>query len=1125
MMRHIPSAAWRAKTAIALIVAFGFVALQARAASLTARSDSMSRAKISTASNHTIRFTTPTGVDAAGDTITIDFPGFSLGSVVFGDIDFTHGPTTGSETDETLAAAAAAGVWGVSISGTTITFTPPTDAAVGEIAAGDRVIATIGTDAVGGVNQITNPGTSGAYTLTVAGSFDDTGGIGVPILDDDQVTVTATVSATTTGGGGTPPGGGGSGDTTPPTIFNIQASTTSPTTADITWQTNENANSSVAYGHAIGYASGTVSDATYVTSHTVGLTGLIPCASYHFQVTSADSSGNSASSGDYTFSMPCDTSPPVIANVQAVNITDTGVVITWTTDESATSLVDYGTTVSYGSQATVPGLVTSHSVTINGLTPGTTYHYRVTSADASTNSATSVDFTFTTTQDITPPANVALTATAGDGQVQLTWALPTDPDYAGVKVVRTTSAFPTGPTDGTLIYQGTGISFLDTAVTNGITYYYGAYAYDTNGNFASGALAQAAPAGPPLPPPPTPTSPPPVPPPPPPVPPPPTPGAPPVPSGPGVVTTPPTPGTTITVNLYGAGGTLPLAPGANGQIGVLAGASIVASVPASSMNGTPSIVVFVMNGASYNLSYNAQSGAYSGSIPTPSASGAYGAKAQAVFTDGRVAEQAVTLTVQSGGQVVEATLVGAAPPVPGATVTLFVQQDGVWVPWSGAAYGQSNPLITNANGGYLFQVPPGRYYAEVSKTGFEKAVTSPVYVDGNVFGVRIELINIPLPPTEVIQPTSTPIANIIAVTQNLGEQVAYSVNVVREVLQSPAVQQATKNIAAPAILTVTLVNTASAISLFNALAYLQYLFTQPILLLGRRKRKRWGIVYNSLTKQPVDLAIVRMLHHETGLTVQSRVTDKFGRFAFTAKHGTYRIEAVKPGYLFPTHYLKGATVDVEYVDVYHGEPVTVAELTVLTPNIPLDPVVAEETPRQVLLRKTLLRLQHGVAFSGVAISAGTLVIAPTVPIALLVLSQIAIYFVFRRLNLPAKPKNWGIVSDATSRRPLGRAIVRIFESKFNKLLETQLTDAAGRYAFLVRKNVYYVTAEAPGYRPFRLHDVDLTKSDEGVVAQNIVLQPAGAPPAVSATVVLQPPRSSDLTQGATVPPSPAPPAP
>jgi hypothetical protein len=107
--------------------------------------------------------------------------------------------------------------------------------------------------------------------------------------------------------------------------------------------------------------------------------------------------------GSFKFSTTPDTTPPVISNVQATNIQDDQATITWTTNEPADSRVDYGTTTSYGSNSTNASLVTSHSITITGLSASTLYHYKVTSADSSSNSAQSGDFTFTTAAAGTNP--------------------------------------------------------------------------------------------------------------------------------------------------------------------------------------------------------------------------------------------------------------------------------------------------------------------------------------------------------------------------------------------------------------------------------------------------------------------------------------------------------------------------------------------------------------------------------------------------------------------------------------------------------------------------------------------------------------------------------------------------
>jgi hypothetical protein len=92
------------------------------------------------------------------------------------------------------------------------------------------------------------------------------------------------------------------------------------------------------------------------------------------------------------------TAAPVISAVTATSITSTSAVINWTTDQASSSLVNYGTTTAYGSSSTLStALVTSHSVTLSGLTAGTTYDYDVVSANSGGTSATSANFTFATT--------------------------------------------------------------------------------------------------------------------------------------------------------------------------------------------------------------------------------------------------------------------------------------------------------------------------------------------------------------------------------------------------------------------------------------------------------------------------------------------------------------------------------------------------------------------------------------------------------------------------------------------------------------------------------------------------------------------------------------------------------
>jgi len=98
-----------------------------------------------------------------------------------------------------------------------------------------------------------------------------------------------------------------------------------------------------------------------------------------------------------------DTDPPVISNIQESGVTTDAAVITWNTDEDSDSQVDYGTTSgSYTLSSSNSAMVTSHSISLAGLSSDTTYYYVVKSTDAANNTATSAEYSFTTQAASTP---------------------------------------------------------------------------------------------------------------------------------------------------------------------------------------------------------------------------------------------------------------------------------------------------------------------------------------------------------------------------------------------------------------------------------------------------------------------------------------------------------------------------------------------------------------------------------------------------------------------------------------------------------------------------------------------------------------------------------------------------
>ena len=172
----------------------------AHAASLSSLSDNVTRIATGVLADHEVRFVTPTGI-AAGKTVTLTFgSAFTLGTFAVVNEDFATGVgtncNTATYTEQTLAASPSGATWGVSGAGQAITLTSGT----GTETAGNCIRFRLGANATfNGVGSsfITN-GTAGNInaTVSVTGTFGDVGSVFIPIIANDQVTLSATVNPT-----------------------------------------------------------------------------------------------------------------------------------------------------------------------------------------------------------------------------------------------------------------------------------------------------------------------------------------------------------------------------------------------------------------------------------------------------------------------------------------------------------------------------------------------------------------------------------------------------------------------------------------------------------------------------------------------------------------------------------------------------------------------------------------------------------------------------------------------------------------------------------------------------------------------------------------------------------------
>ncbi len=125
-----------------------------------------------------------------------------------------------------------------------------------------------------------------------------------------------------------------------------------------------------------------------------GGTATISCSGGIETATLSQTTGSTVYTVTPTTSNCATASAPLITTITATNVTTNSATIGWMTNVSADSTVSYGTTPSYGATSTNPTLVTTHSISLTGLSASTLYYYAVASAEYGT-STTSGDNTRT----------------------------------------------------------------------------------------------------------------------------------------------------------------------------------------------------------------------------------------------------------------------------------------------------------------------------------------------------------------------------------------------------------------------------------------------------------------------------------------------------------------------------------------------------------------------------------------------------------------------------------------------------------------------------------------------------------------------------------------------------------
>ena len=259
--------------------------------------------------------------------------------------------------------------------------------------------------------------------------------------------------------------------------------------------------------------------------------------------------------------------------------------------------------------------------------------------------------------------------------------------------------------------------------------------------------------------------------------------------------------------------------------------------------------------------------------------------------------------------------------------------------------------------------------------------------------------------------------------------------------------------------------TVGLASLLSGIGQVGYGISQVVInilsTLGfRRKRHDAGYVYDSITRAPIQQAIVRIYDLSKKL-IDTSVTDGYGYFRTSVPSGEYILDIKKREYTFPSSLILGKE-DYPLTDIYHGEKIHIKEGNTNI-VVPLDPETELSTKRIATIFRSLfsslLPILNLVLFVGGILVAlyvyqkdGSLV-----NLSILLLYIPTTYVVLR--NIFNLRKRYGEV-EYTDGKPAVNITLHLKEKDFEKVVAKRVTDDKGRYSFDILEKGEYVIESA-----------------------------------------------------------------
>jgi len=333
-----------------------------------------------------------------------------------------------------------------------------------------------------------------------------------------------------------------------------------------------------------------------------------------------------------------------------------------------------------------------------------------------------------------------------------------------------------------------------------------------------------------------------------------------------------------------------------------------------------------------------------------------------------------------------------------------------------------------------------------------------------------------------IPPKKTPIDKVVDKTKEIIDDTIGKIDV--EDLQDITVTTVATNVA---------IGVGILIGSFNSIPYfiIQLILSLLSILGFRKKGHPVGYVYDSVTKEPISQAIVRVFN-VNGILVWTDVTDGNGYFSGThLNRGTYSIKVTAKDYTFPSKIVFGKE-DFPLENVYHGREFSVRDEEIPNFSIPMDRV--EYGAFRIFFEKIISQSK----FVWKSLHVILFVVGLLFSLYALYISRIWFNYLIVAIYIPAllllimsffgKKGKYGVVRNTKKKRLQG-VIVGLREKEFGKLVSKRVTDHLGRYRFVVNSGEYAIEILNSGIAITNYVGLDSIKvKDNTVIAKDLVVK-------------------------------------